>query len=414
MKIDLQLYKNKSFLYFWISTWVTALGDSIFVISLTWMLIEKTGSPSIVGTYLFIIGVSKLLFILIGGVIVDKIHAKQLLIYSNILRAGTIILFLVIISNQNTEIWLFYVIGAVFGIIDAVAEPAGISCRTQIVEKQFYTQSMGLLMTAGNVSAVVGPMIAAGLIAIGSTELAILINAITFIIAATLLTRVKFVYEGEDLEKTANDPMIKSVIAGFQYFIKTPIILVMAVFAFFANAAVGATLISIPFLAKDLGFGVEGFGLMNTSIAIGSVLGGIVLSMISIKNPKPYMTLFTCFLQGLCIVCIGITGNLWLLLFLIASMGFFEAAVNVIAPSVNHMIIPKKLFGRVISVMILVMSGSVPLSQAASGWIMESTGPSEIFIYGGSIEILAAVITFSFPFVRRFGERKVSDDLATK
>ncbi|WP_409252967.1 MFS transporter [Bacillus sp. SCS-153A] len=401
MKMNLSIFKNKSFLYYWISTWISSLGDSIFIIALTWLLVEKTASPSVVGTYLFILGASKILFVLVGGVIVDRIDPKRLLIQSNLLRAAVIILALLVIVLKKDAIWMFYVIGAVFGMVDSIAEPAGISFRTRIVEKDYYTQSMGLLMTVGNVSAVIGPMIGAGLVSIGSTHFAIMVNAVTFMISAVLLFLVKEVKKEE--AATEQEPMWKSVKTGFQYFINTPIITTMAVFAFFANAAVGATFISIPFLADELDFGVEGFGLMNTAIGIGSVAGAVLFSVFTIKHPKPYMTLLTCFLQGIVIMLIGFTGNLWIIITLIALMGLHETAVNVVAPSVNHTIIPQRIFGRVISVMILVMSGSVPIAQAAAGWLMEWTAPQNIFIYGGLLEMGAALLTFSLPFVRNFG-----------
>ncbi|MGF2614836.1 MFS transporter [Rossellomorea aquimaris] len=398
--MNLTIFKNKSFLYYWISTWISSLGDSIFVIALTWLLVEETQSPSVVGTYLFILGASKIIFVLIGGVIVDRVDPKKLLIYSNLLRAGVIILALIALFVQNDAIWIFYLIGAVFGMVDSIAEPAGISFRTRIIGKEFYTQSMGLLMTAGNVSAVIGPMIGAGLVAVGSTSFAILVNACTFLLSSVLLVLVKEVNKEEEIKQ---EPMWQSVKAGFHYFLTTPVILTMAVFAFFANAAVGATFVSIPFLADELNFGVEGFGLMNTAIGVGSVAGAVLFSIFSIKNPKPYMTLLTCFLQGIFIMLVGFTGNLWLILILIGLMGLQETAVNVIAPSVNHTIIPPRIFGRVISVMILVMSGSVPIAQAAAGWVMEWTTPQNVFIYGGILEMAAALLTFSLPFIRNYG-----------
>lgn len=401
MNMNLSIFNNKSFLYYWISTWISSLGDSIFVIALTWLLVEETQSPAVVGTYLFILGASKIMFVLLGGVIVDRIDPKRLLINSNVLRAVVIILALIVLYVNIEAIWVFYIIGAVFGMVDSIAEPAGISFRTRIVDKEYYTQSMGLLMTAGNVSAVVGPMIGAGLVAFGSTNFAIMINAITFLISAFLLLLVKEVKE--ETEEAENEPMWRSVKEGFRYFLTTPIIATMAVFAFFANAAVGATFVSIPFLADELNFGVEGFGLMNTAIGIGSVTGAIVFSVFTLKNPKPYMTLLTCFLQGIVIMLIGFTGNLWVILALIALMGMHETAVNVIAPSVNHSIIPPRIFGRVISVMILVMSGSVPIAQAIAGWVMEWTTPQNVFIYGGALEMAAALLTFALPFVRNYG-----------
>lgn len=402
METSFRIFKNRNFLLYWISGWITSLGDSIFVIALTWLLIEKTGSPAIVGTYLFIVGISKLIFILIGGVIVDRFDSKKLLIYSNLIRALIVIGLFVLGFTDLLGVWVFYVIGAIFGMVDSIAEPAGISCRTRIVEKEYYTQSMSLLMIAGNVSAIAGPSIGAALVAVGNTQIAIFVNGITFLIAALMIAFVAFKpIEGSSPKGSS---MLQDAKEGFSYFIQTPIILTMAVFAFFANAAVGSALLSIPFLSNEHGFGVEGFGLMNTGIGIGSAIGAILFSIFTIRNPKPYMTLLTCFLQGVFIVLVGFTNQLWLLIVLFGLLGLHETAVNVIAPSVNHTIIPKKIFGRVISVMILVMSGSVPISQAIAGWMMEWVKPDTVFIFGGLLEMAAAVIVFALPFVRHYGK----------
>lgn len=138
----------------------------------------------------------------------------------------------------------------------------------------------------------------------------------------------------------------------------------MAVFALFANAAVSTIHVSSPFFAKDLGFGVTGFGWMTAAIGIGALL----FSVITIANPRPVMTLYTCFLQGVFFLLVSFVDRFWLVILLFVLIGFQESAVNVIAPSVNHSMIPKKMLGRVISVMILVMTGSQPISQALALW----------------------------------------------
>jgi MFS family permease len=398
--LDVQLFKNKNFVRYWLSAWITSLGDTVFIIALTWMLVESTGSPLIVGTYLFVIGATKLVFILFGGVIVDRWDTRKLLMTTNITR--TLLLILLYLSSLGgiPPLWMFYVIGVLFGIVDSIAEPAAISCRTRIVDKAFYTQSMGLLMIAGQASAVIGPMIGAGLVYLTGAASAFLVNSAAFALSALLLMTVNFRPQEVGDKKDARS-VIGELKDGLHYFVTAPILLTMAMFAFFANAAVGATLITVPFFSKELGLGVEGYGLMNMGIGAGSVLGAMIFSLFVIRRPAPWMTLLTCFVQGFFILLLSFTDQLWLIVVLLALMGFQETAVNVIAPSVNHTIIPSKVFGRVISVMILVMSGSVPLSQALAGWFMEWGWSSQsIFLAGGLIEMIAAGLVFFLLVVR--------------
>lgn len=404
--MNLSLFKNKNFLFYWLAGWISSLGDGVFIIALTWMLVQTTGSSLIVGSYLFVLGVTKLVLIMFGGVVVDRIDNRKLLIFSDVTRAILMFVFFMMSGHGAPPLWSFYVIGVLFGIVDSVNEPASISCRTRIVEEKFYTQSMGLLMIAGNVSVIIGPSLGALLVAYFSPLDAILVNGASFLLSAVLILLVRFmppVQHTEEPEK--REGFFKGFKSGLTYFKSTPILLAMATFAFFSNAAVGTTEIAIPFLAKSLHSGVQGFGLMNTSIGIGSVAGAVLFSLFVIKHPRPYMTLLTCFLQGIMLLLIGFTHNLWILIALFILVGGHEAAVNIIAPSVNHTLIPPQLFGRVISIMIIVMSGSIPVSQAITGWLMTRFEPQRIFTFAGLLEMAAALVTFSLPVVRSHGKQ---------
>jgi MFS family permease len=388
----MNLFKNRNFIYYFLSIWISSLGDAIFIIALTWLLIERTNSPAIVGTYLFLIGVTKLVFILLGGVLTDHFQSKSMLVASNLFRGLIIGILTLILYLGHFPLWAFLGLAVVFGILDSIAEPAQITFRTRIVPIEHYTQSLSLLMMTGNITTIIGPAIGAFLVASGSTLLALLINSTAFIIATFLLLFVKL--DQVPLKSVERKQWIRDLSEGFHFFLRHPILISMAIFAFFANATVGATLITIPFFSRSLHLGVEGFGLMNTSIGIGSVVGAAGLILLVIKNPKPWMTLLVCFLQGVFILIAGFSHSLLIILVLFGMLGFFEAAVNIIAPSVNHTLIPKELFGRVISILILVMSASVPLSQALAGWLMEQLAPQTILIYAGLLEIVAALLTF--------------------
>ncbi|KZE69425.1 hypothetical protein AWM68_03935 [Fictibacillus phosphorivorans] len=346
MKLSGEIFRNKSFLYFWLSSILTAMGDSIFMITLMWLLVQLSGSPVIVGTYILLVTLTKFSFILFGGAVVDRFSVRRLLIGSAIGRGAILLLLFIVIANANPPIYFFYMTGVLFGLIDAISEPAGITFRTRLVPEKHYTQSMSLIMMAGQASGVAGPLLGAMLYAIYGAKMAFLINAVAFFVAAGLFLFIKVKEDENEVEHSSFFAGIKE---GFMFFIHAPVLAAMAVFAFFANAAVGAVMVSLPFLMKDLDFGIKGYGWAQTSLAVGSVFAAVVFSLFVIQKPKPYMTLLTCFLQGACIVSIGFfSRELAVLLLLLSFVGFFEAAVNVIAPSVNHALIPPKLFGRVI------------------------------------------------------------------
>ncbi|MBB6454079.1 MFS family permease [Salirhabdus euzebyi] len=402
MELSLHIFRNKNFLLYFIIVWVSSLGDSIFIIALTWLLVEMTGSPLIVGSYLFAVGITKMIFVLFGGVIVDRVDARKLLVLSNIIRALMMFIFLMFIMFGLPPLWLFYVVGVLFGAVDSIAEPAGISCRKRIVKEEHYTQSMSLLMVASNSSYIIGPMIGATLIAFGGMWLAILVNGLSFVLVVILFMFISF--RVTDEEEIVSKSFIKSLLEGFKYFVKTPVIVAMSTQAFITNASVGAAMISIPFLIKKYELGVESYGLIHTFLGIGSAIGALLFIVFTIKRPKPYMVLITVFIQGALIMLIGFSHQLIFLAIMFLFIGVQESAINVLAPSVNQTIIPNKMFGRVIGIMILIMGSSTPISQALSGWLMESLKPEIMFVGAGILQMSGAIATYLVPAVRNFGK----------
>lgn len=260
---------------------------------------------------------TKLCFVLFGGIIVDRLDAKKLLIIGNYIRGS------VIISEWGSMV-------------------------------------------------------------------VIIVNGISFFISGMLLSFVKFQTYGIKAVAEENN-LISDFVIGVKYFFTDPIILIMAGMAFFANATFSGVMVSIPFLAIEYGMEVEGYGFIETALGIGTAVAAFIFTIIAIKEPTPQKSLVTCLIQGAIIFSIGITNDFYLALLLFVIVGFLESVVNIIAPSVNHKIIPKPLFGRVLSVMILVMSGSEPISQLISGVSVDAIDTRVIFIFGGILESIVAI-----------------------
>ena len=64
--------KHRFFALLWSGQTISRLGDSLYRIALAWWVLEKTGSAAIMGTVLIFSTVPMLIFLLIGGVVVDR------------------------------------------------------------------------------------------------------------------------------------------------------------------------------------------------------------------------------------------------------------------------------------------------------------------------------------------------------
>ena len=68
----LRSLKHRPFALLWSGQTISRLGDSLYRIALAWWVLEKTGSAVAMGTVLVLSQIPLLIFVLIGGVVVDR------------------------------------------------------------------------------------------------------------------------------------------------------------------------------------------------------------------------------------------------------------------------------------------------------------------------------------------------------
>ncbi|MBK9232310.1 MAG: MFS transporter [Anaerolineae bacterium] len=66
---------HRSLAFLWVGQTISRVGDHLYQVALAWWVLEKTGSALAMGTVLTFSMVPMLLFVLIGGVAVDRLPA---------------------------------------------------------------------------------------------------------------------------------------------------------------------------------------------------------------------------------------------------------------------------------------------------------------------------------------------------
>lgn len=405
-----QIFRNRNFLFYWTGSLFAGLGDTVFALALTWMVVEATGSAAMVGALFLTLGVPRVVLTLFAGVLVDRLHPIRGMILCEWVRVLTSGGMLALGLSGPLPLWSLFAAAFVFGVLEAFFWPAASAVRQRLVEPEYYTQASGLLMIAMKTTVIIGPLVGGTLVALGSNQAVLAIVAAAFLAGLVLLSFVRIDFDRTEQKGAVKSSYWKDLREGIVYILKTPLILTTSLVAFLVNACSSVAPIAVPFLAEGFGGGAREYGWLNTSIGIGGTIGAILFAVIIIKRPTPRMTLIACFAEGLVLVTLGLAGQLWLALVLIALIGITDAAINVIAPSVNQSVIPPELMGRVISVMILLMSGSVPIAQAAGGYLVETFGVQGVFLWNGALEMLIAGVAFFLPAIRNYKAKQASTE----
>ena len=156
-----------------LSNFASGLGNSIVMITIPWLVLEKTDSPAFAGLVAAISAIPGILVSPIGGLMVDRIGRRVVSIGADILSAFSVAAFPIIAATfglSNTTILLIALMGAVF-------DPAGYTARktllTDVAEASDTNidQLNGLHEGIMGISWIFGPAVGAGLIAsVGATN----------------------------------------------------------------------------------------------------------------------------------------------------------------------------------------------------------------------------------------------------
>ena len=172
-----------------ISTTLTNIAMSAFPIALAVTVLDAGGSASTLGLILAARVLSGVLFAPVGGVWVDRLPRKTMLILADAFRAimGSIVIF---INPENISMWILGGIVVLMGVSDGFGGPAAGAIIPSLLPDH--------LLPSGNVvrgillrgSYIAGPGIAGLIVVSLGTHATYIATSVFFLIGALLLIRI--------------------------------------------------------------------------------------------------------------------------------------------------------------------------------------------------------------------------------
>jgi Na+/melibiose symporter-like transporter len=191
------------------------LGDSCLWLGMGIWVKTLTHSNAAAGLTFFFFAAPSLLAPA-AGLVVDRLRRRPLLIAVNAVTGGVVLLLLAV--QGAGQIWLIYVVMALYGLSNSVLSSAQSALLTVMVPAELLPDANGWLRTAQEALRLVGPLAGAGLfVAVGGHVIAI-IDAATFTVPVISLLALR-------VAEPAPHPMTqhwrKEITAGIQHVMRT-------------------------------------------------------------------------------------------------------------------------------------------------------------------------------------------------
>ena len=189
--------RHREFRLLWLASSASTLGDRIVFVALA-LYVTEIGSPTDVGLVLAAHALPLVLFVLLGGVWADRLERHRVMVATDVIRAalhGTA--GGADLPRRRCRSGRSSVIEAGFGTAEAFFNPAATGLIPQTVPEDELQQANAATSVVDNAGELVGPAIATALVLGLGAGWAFAFDALTFVVSALLLARMRPRARGE-------------------------------------------------------------------------------------------------------------------------------------------------------------------------------------------------------------------------
>ncbi|MFC4033611.1 MFS transporter [Streptomyces polygonati] len=362
-------------------TWMSRIAQD-------WLVLSITGSSFAVGITTALQFLPMLLFGLYGGVIADRYPKRQILLCSQA-ALGVLGLTLAGLTLSGVvEVWQVYAIAFLLGMVTVVDNPTRQTFVVEMVGQRVMRNAVSLNAANFQAARLVGPAVAGVLITAVGSGWAFLINGLSFIAPLTglLLMRTSELHKIERAPRGGKGQLREGLryVAGKPELI-WPIVLVGFIGTFGFNFPIWLS----AFANKVFDSGAGGYGLLNSLMAGGSLLGALLAARRSRSRLR--MLVGAAMLFGLLEALASIAPSYWLFAALLVPIGIFGLTFNTSANATVQLATDPVMRGRVMSLYMMVFVGGTPIGGPVMGWVTDTYGARVGFLSGGLISAAAAL-----------------------
>jgi MFS family permease len=186
--------------------------------------------------------------------------------------------------------------------------------------------------------------------------------------------------------------------AGLRFIARSPLLLSAITLDMFAVLFAGVTAL-LPAIATDLlHVGPVGYGLLRSSQSAGAVAMAIIGGRLRPWRRPGRVLLIVVALFGLATIGVGLSRSLPLTIALLALCGALDNISVVIRLTLEQLVVPDDIRGRVGAVHFVFIGMSNELGAAESGLAAELFGVAPAIVAGGAISIMVvAAVAVKWP-----------------
>ncbi|OXM53382.1 MFS transporter [Amycolatopsis thailandensis] len=380
----------------WAASTTSALGSRLATVAAPLLIASRTEDPLVVSGGFAVAWLPWLLFALPGGVLVDRVDRRKLMIALDWIRVPAVALLAVAITTGNVSVALLYAVLFVINAGEVVFRTASGAMLPSIVPKTLLERANGRLYAGTTLShgMLSGPL--SGLLFGVAASIPFFVNAGTYAVSALLLGLIGGAYRSRPDGEPVQRRSIRSEAAeGFRWLAGQRLLRTMVGLIGLLNLTLVAATSVLVLLAKErLDLGAVGYGLLFTCMAVGGLLGSIAGDrLIAWCTPTWTLRIGLLIEAGTHLVLATSTSAtvVGVVLFL---FGVHGALWGIVASSLRQRLTPPEMLGRVGSTSLFIIAGGTCFGALLGGVVASEFGLTTPYWVGFVVAMIVSAVTW--------------------
>nr|WP_236678788.1 MFS transporter [Streptomyces actinomycinicus] len=391
---------NPNFRLYFTARTVATLGDAMLPVAQVAGMIQMGFGPGdiglAVGSFMAFFGG----LVIFGGVFADRFNARALMIGADLVRVATQSAVAVMYATGQVTLWQLCLVGAVNGTAAAMFQPGVASTVPRVAAD--VQQGNGVLRTAEALMTLGGPAVAGLMVGLSSPAGVFCVHAATYAVSALCLGTLRLAppADAEPGKAAAGRTSFRADLAeGWREFTaRTWLWSVIALWMLLTLVVLGPlTPVAGASLVSEHGAGA--YGLVNSALGAGGVLGGLVALRLRPRKPLRAGALA---LVGYALfpVAVGTHLPLWAVCGCVLVAGTGWAFWGVMWATSVQTQIPPDILNRIHSYEVAGSMAMFPVGQALAGPGASLLGSDALLLGSGCVALLVCAALLAVPAVR--------------
>ncbi|RPE37211.1 putative MFS family arabinose efflux permease [Streptomyces sp. Ag109_O5-1] len=393
---SLSTLRERPYRLLWTARSISAMGNALIPVTVVFAILRSGGGAPDVGTVLTCHAVGQVVMLPVGGVWADRLSRKQVLMATDAIQAVCHGLLAAMIFLHQAAVWQFAVTYTIAGMAMAFFTPASRAVLPELVGPEQLQPANALLGLTDSTTKVLGPALAALLLAVSSPGTAILVNAISFLLSFVLVSRMHL---HRQVQRSEKQHFFADLRDGWQVVARRRWYLANLLCWGVWNFAIAFFFVLGPVVMEDGHGGATAWSVIMITGSAGSIVGG--LAALRYRPRRPLVTTNAAAVLGILpLALLAPPAPLFAIALGVAAAFLMTSLVGEVLATTQQQLFPEEILARVSSLDWMISLIAMPAGYAAAAPVAQFLGTRTTLLVAAAVIGTPCLLLNLLPGVR--------------